>query len=103
MAAACVFVMNLAPDVYAAQGQAQQNHLNVGFGSDVTIVELAQAVAKAVGFAGSIVFDTDKPDGSPRKLMDSRRLNALGWMAKVGLEQGLSSAYQDMLKINLDQ
>ena len=101
MAAASVFVMNLAPEVYAAQVRAQQNHVNVGFGSDVTIAELAHAVAKAVGYAGSIVFDTDKPDGSPRKWMDSRRLNALGWQAKVGLEQGLSLAYQDMLKVDL--
>lgn len=103
MAAASVFVMNLAPEIYAAQVQAQQNHVNVGFGSDVTIAELAHAVANAVGYAGSIGFDKDKPDGPPRKWMDSRRLNALGWQAKVGLEQGLSRAYQDMLKVDLAQ
>jgi GDP-L-fucose synthase len=74
-----------------------QSHINVGFGSDVTIKELAHAVAKATGYAGKIVFDTSKPDGAPRKWMDSGKLNQLGWQANVGLELGLSLAYQAFL------
>ena len=97
MAAASVFVMNLPPPSYAAQVQPQLSHINVGFGSDVTIAELAATVSKVVGYRGRIAFDPSKPDGAPRKLMDSSRLNAMGWQAKVGLEDGLSRAYQDML------
>lgn len=97
MAAASVFVMNLAPDAYRAQVQPQLSHINVGYGSDVTISELAQTVGRVVGYEGRITFDTSKPDGAPRKLMDSGRLNAMGWTARVGLEQGLALAYQDML------
>jgi GDP-L-fucose synthase len=97
MAAASVFVMNMAPQTYAAQVQPQLSHINVGFGSDVTIAELAAAVSKVVGYQGRIAFDVSKPDGTPRKLMDSSRLNALGWRARVGLEDGLGRAYQDMV------
>jgi GDP-L-fucose synthase len=97
MAAASVFVMNMAPQTYAAQVQPQLSHINVGFGSDVTIAELAATVSKVVGYQGSIAFDASKPDGTPRKLMDSSRLNAMGWRAKVGLEDGLGLAYQDMV------
>lgn len=100
MAAASVFVMNLAPEVYQAQVQPQLSHINVGYGSDVTIAELARTVARVVGFEGRITFDTSKPDGAPRKLMDSGRLNAMGWAARVGLEQGLQQAYQDLLTQN---
>ena len=74
------------------------SHINVGSGSDVTIADVAQAVAQTVGFTGTIEFDPTKPDGAPRKLMDSSRLNALGWQAKVTLEAGLKAAYQDFLK-----
>jgi GDP-L-fucose synthase len=96
MAAASVFVMNLAPEAYRAQVQPQLSHINVGYGSDVTIAELAQTVARTVGYVGRIGFDASKPDGAPRKLMDSGRLNAMGWRASVGLEEGLRRAYQDM-------
>ena len=98
MAAASVFVMNLPKATYEAQTQPMQSQINVGYGSDVTIAEVAQAVGRAVGFGGSIDFDPGKPDGTPRKLMDSSRLNALGWHANVGLTQGLTLAYQDFLK-----
>jgi len=74
------------------------SHINVGYGSDITIAELARAVGQAVGYQGHIAFDTSKPDGAPRKLMDSARLNALGWRAKVALSQGLALAYSDMSK-----
>ncbi|MDD5333380.1 MAG: GDP-L-fucose synthase [Rhodoferax sp.] len=100
MAAASVFVMNLPQATYAAHTQAMQSQINVGYGQDITIAELAQAVGQAVGYQGRIEFDPSKPDGTPRKLMDSRRLNALGWQAKVSLAQGLSLAYQDFRKQN---
>ena len=97
MAAASVFVMNLPKATLDAHTQPMQSHINVGFGSDITIKELALAVGKTVGYQGIIEFDTSKPDGSPRKLMDSRRLNALGWQAKVSLDAGLAAAYQDFI------
>ena len=97
MAAASVFVMNLPKATLDAHTQLMQSHINVGFGSDITINELALAVGKTVGYQGIIDFDTNKPDGSPRKLMDSRRLNALGWQAKVSLDAGLAAAYQDFI------
>ncbi len=93
MAAASVFVMNLPKATLDAHTQPMQSHINVGFGEDITIKELALAVGKTVGYPGVISFDTSKPDGSPRKLMDSSRLNALGWQAKIKLEQGLALAY----------
>jgi GDP-L-fucose synthase len=97
MAAACVFVMNLPKATLDAHTQPMQSHINVGFGSDITIRELAQAVCKTVGYQGVIKFDITKPDGSPRKLMNSSRLNILGWQAQVDLEAGLLFAYQDFL------
>ncbi|EKD97058.1 MAG: hypothetical protein ACD_23C01094G0002 [uncultured bacterium] len=97
MAAASVFVMNLAPREYEAQVQPQLSHINVGFGSDVTIAELAATVARVVNYQGRITFDISKPDGAPRKLMDSGRLISMGWRARVDLEHGLQQAYEDML------
>jgi GDP-L-fucose synthase len=97
MAAASVFVMNLPKTTLDAHTQPTQSHINVGCGDDITIKELALAVGKTVGYRGLIDFDTSKPDGSPRKLMDSSRLNALGWHAQVGLEAGLAAAYQDFI------
>ncbi len=97
MAAASVFVMNLDVATYGAHTQPMQSLINVGFGSDVTITELAHAVGKVVGFEGQIVFDATKPDGTPRKWMDSQRLNGLGWLAKVGLDEGLTKAYSDFM------
>ena len=96
MAAASVFVMDLDKAIYDQHTEPMQSHINVGFGSDVTIAQLAHAVAKATGYQGSINFDPSKPDGAPRKWMDSTKLNQLGWQAKVSLEQGLALAYQDM-------
>jgi len=95
MASAGVFVMNLPQAVYQQHTQPMLSHINVGFGSDVTIAELARAVGQTVGYQGAIEFDSSKPDGAPRKWMDSSRLNALGWQAKINLERGLSLAYQD--------
>ena len=97
MAAASVFVMQLAPHEYAVQVQPQLSHINVGYGSDVTIAELAATVARVVNYQGHITFDVSKPDGAPRKLMDSSRLISMGWRARVDLEHGLQQAYEDML------
>ena len=99
MAAASVHVMDLPRAIYDQQTSPMHSHLNVGCGDDITIAELALAVSKATGFQGSIDFDASKPDGSPRKLMDSHRLNALGWQAKVNLDQGLAAAYEDFLSL----
>jgi GDP-L-fucose synthase len=97
MAAASVFVMNLDKQTYDSQTEPMQSHLNVGYGSDVTIAELATAVAKATGYQGKVSFDPSKPDGSPRKWMSSERLNNLGWSPQVALETGLKQAYTDFL------
>ena len=98
MAAASVFVMNLDKETLEANTTTMCSHINVGFGSDVTIAELANSVAQAVGYSGVINFDTSKPDGAPRKWMDSGRLNALGWRPNVDLQKGLELAYADFLK-----
>ena len=99
MAAASVFVMELDKKTFDQQTEPMQGHINVGFGGDVTIAELAKAVGDAVGYQGKIGFDTSKPDGAPRKWMDSSRLNCLGWNAQIGLEKGLIQAYADFQKI----
>lgn len=97
MAAACVHVLNLEKVIYDQQTQPMCSHINVGVGYDITILDLAKSVAKAVGYIGQITFDSSKPDGTPRKLMDSRRLNALGWLPQVPLEEGLTVAYKEFL------
>ena len=100
MASASVFVMELDKAAYDAQTEPMQSHINVGFGSDVTIAELAKVVGAEVGYQGKISFDSSKPDGSPRKWMDSARLNRLGWSAQYSLEVGLKFAYGDFLSQN---
>ncbi len=97
MAAASVYVMNLSKGKYDQHTTPMQSHINVGYGSDITIAQLATTVGKVVGYQGDIVFDATKPDGAPRKLMDSSLLKTLGWGAKVDIEAGLSLAYQDFL------
>ncbi|GAB6048797.1 GDP-L-fucose synthase [Methyloparacoccus murrellii] len=98
MAAACVHVMNLDKATYDRHTQPMLSHINIGSGSDISIAELAQTVARVTGYTGRIEFDPGKPDGTPRKLMDSTRLNTLGWKASVALETGLRLAYEDFLK-----
>ena len=93
MAAACVHVMDLETDTYRAHTQPMLSHINVGTGVDCTIRELAETIARVTGFAGRLVFDASKPDGTPRKLLDVSRLKALGWEATIGLEEGLRDAY----------
>lgn len=98
MAAASVYVMDLPLATYAQHTSPMLSHINVGYGQDVTIAEAAQTIAQVVGYTGAITFDSTKPDGSPRKLMNSCRLNCLGWQARVNLHQGLALAYEDFLK-----
>ncbi len=97
MAAASVHVMNLPQATYVQQTKPMLSHINVGYGSDVSIAEAAQTIAQVVGYTGAVIFDTSKPDGTPRKWIDSGRLNSLGWQAQVPLLQGLTQAYQDFL------
>jgi GDP-L-fucose synthase len=105
MADACVFLMNLPDDRYTSllgsdesvSGRFEPPLVNVGVGEDVTIKELAELVGEVVGFDGELVFDTTKPDGTPRKLMDVSRLNAMGWVAPTQLSAGLAIAYSDFI------
>ena len=95
MASACIHVMKLPKNDYVRHTQPMLSHINVGFGEDISISELAHVIGGVVGYDGQIVFDTDRPDGTPRKLLDSTRLNALGWQPHVRLEEGLHRAYAD--------
>ena len=94
MASASIYVMNLEQDVYEQNTESMLSHINVGSGVDCTIRELVETVAKVTGFNGDIVFDSSKPDGAPRKLMNVERLANLGWCYQVDLEPGLKSTYQ---------
>jgi len=94
MAAASLFVMNCSQDVYQANTEPMQSHINVGFGNDVTIAELASLLAEVTGFKGTIRFDADKPDGTTRKLMDSSRINAMGWQPAISLDKGVRQTYK---------
>lgn len=93
MAEAAVFIMNLDAATYRNETEPMLSHINVGTGVDCTIRELVETVARVVGFEGKIEFDSTKPDGSPRKLMDVSRLERLGWKAKTTLEDGLKATY----------
>jgi GDP-L-fucose synthase len=94
MAAACVHVLNLDEATYRAHTRPMLSHLNIGTGVDCTIRELAETIARVTGFKGRLVFDTSKPDGTPRKLLDVSRIAATGWQATVQLEDGLRDTYQ---------
>jgi GDP-L-fucose synthase len=98
MAQSSVFVMNLDRTVYEANTSPMLSHINVGFGEDVSILELAHLVKDVVGFNGNISLDSTKPDGTPRKLMDITRLQHMGWKANIDLKQGLQNTYVDFLK-----
>lgn len=98
MAAASIHVMELESDIYEANTELMLSHINVGTGVDCTIREMAETMAKVVGFEGDIAFDTTKPDGTPRKLMDVSRLADLGWSYNVELEAGLTETYQWFLE-----
>lgn len=106
MADACVFLMTLPDDEYTSllgsdeteTGRFEPPLVNIGTGSDITIKELAELVGDAVGFKGEIVFDTRKPDGTPRKLMDVSRLERIGWSSRTSLDSGIGRAYADFLR-----
>ncbi|PHR50807.1 GDP-L-fucose synthase [Cycloclasticus sp.] len=100
MAAASVFVMSLDNETYQAHTEPMLSHINVGTGVDCTIRELAETMAKVVGFTGELTFDSTKPDGSPRKLMDVSRLERLGWKAGTVLEDGLEKTYGWFLQMS---
>lgn len=97
MAEASLHVLGLDKATYDRHTRPTLSHINVGTGSDITIAELAATVGKVVGFRGLIAYDTTKPDGTPRKLLDVSRIHALGWRPHVALEDGLALAYRDFL------
>ena len=94
LASACLYIMQLEKAIYQKHVFAQQSHINVGSGGEITIAACAELVAKIVGFNGEIVFDDSKPDGTPRKLMDVSLIHRLGWHHRVGLAEGLASFYR---------
>lgn len=94
MADACILVMNLPPETYLAVTEPRLSHINVGSGTDCSIAELVSAIAEVTGYTGAIEYDSSKPDGAPRKLMDSSKLQSLGWTPKYSLKEGLANAYR---------
>ena len=94
LADASLFVLNLPGPLYEANTQKMLSHINVGFGTDISIRELARLIAKVVGFEGSIRTDPNKPDGTAKKLLDISRLATLGWQASIDLEEGLQQTYE---------
>lgn len=94
MAIACLHLMNLAKSHWQQVVKPMNSHLNAGSGVDISISELAELIKQVIGFSGDIVFDSTKPDGTMQKLMDSSKLNALGWHAKIDIRQGLEKTYE---------
>ena len=94
MAAASIHIMNLSKEQYQSNSAPMLSHLNVGTGVDVTIKELAKTIQEVVGFEGEIVWDSTKPDGTPRKLMNVDKIKTLGWQARISLRDGLNDTYQ---------
>jgi GDP-L-fucose synthase len=103
MAAASLWILSLDEQTYSANIQPMLSHINVGSGQEVAISDLAAMISRVVGFKGSISFDSIKPDGTPRKLLDSTKLKNMGWQAKVTLEVGLAQTYEWYEKIFLAQ
>ena len=100
LAEACVFLVenaNYKDMAFTDDSGTVQSHINVGSGREITIKELAETVKEVIGFEGELEWDTSKPDGTPRKLMDSSRIKALGWEAQVPLKEGIARAYADFL------
>jgi GDP-L-fucose synthase len=97
MADACVFLMNLPDAVYGpiVQSESQAPLLNVGCAEDLTVKELAELIRDVVGFKGRLIFDSSKPDGTPRKLLDVLRMKQLGWEASISLREGLTAVYRE--------
>lgn len=93
MAAASIHLLELAPETYWSVASDRRSHINVGSGSDISIAELAALIGTVTGYVGAVEFDASMPDGTPRKLLDVSRLRALGWQARIGLEQGVRQTY----------
>ena len=93
LARACTDVMAASPAAYEAVTELMCSHLNVGVGHDVTIRELAERIAAVTGYEGELVFDSTQPDGTPRKLLDTSRINQLGWTPRMSLDEGLKTTY----------
>ena len=102
MTKAAVHIMNLDKKIYYKLTKHMCSHINVGFGTDITIKELAENIKEIVGFEGSITFDTTQPDGTPRKLLNSKILSDFGYKPKVSLKDGLAKTYKDYIKFNAD-
>jgi GDP-L-fucose synthase len=101
MAQACVHLLELpAAQFDEFVSDAFPPLVNIGYGEDQSIAELARTVARVVGFRGRLRFDTSKPDGTPRKLLDSARINALGWRPRTGIDAGIAAAYKDFLRLH---
>lgn len=98
LATACVFLMNTEKSIYENNVNSMQSHINIGRGEDVAICELAETISQVVGYTGTIEFDTSKPDGTPRKLLDSSCIHNLGWRATINLTDGLTATYDDFLR-----
>jgi GDP-L-fucose synthase len=105
MADACIFLMNLADEVYSpiACSESRAPLLNVGCGEDLTVRELAELIQEVVAFKGKLTFDTSKPDGTPRKLLDVSKMKQLGWQAGIQLRAGLAAVYQEYSTIRAAQ
>jgi GDP-L-fucose synthase len=103
MASASVYVMELPSESWNANTKPMLSHINVGSGVDCTICELAETIARVTGFSGRLTFDTSKPDGTPRKLLDVSRLKSLGWRASISLEDGLRDAYDWFVRCQSDR
>jgi GDP-L-fucose synthase len=95
MASACLFIMNLDKDIYHSEVSPMQNFINVGFGDDISILDLANLIKRIVGYEGEINYDQSKPDGPKKKIIDSSRLTRLGWSPSFNLEEGLQRTYSD--------
>jgi GDP-L-fucose synthase len=95
LAKACIHIMNIKKEAYQQKTKKMLSHINIGFGSDISIRELAYKIASIVNYKGNILFDHSKPSGTPRKLLDSSLINELGWQPEISLDEGLKITYED--------
>ena len=95
LASASIHIMNLGKETFQSEINPMCSHINVGTGKDLTIKELASKIKKVVGYRGELIFDVTKPDGTPRKLLDIKKLSKLGWRYKTKLLEGLKITYED--------
>ena len=100
MARACISVMNIEKKIFNKSIPSRCSHINIGSNSEISILDLANLISKVVGYQGEVKFNSNKPDGMMRKLLDSSLINSLGWNPEIGLEKGLYSTYEDFKKLN---